>query len=75
MRERAAELAADGSPRVSVHGTAPTLSPLAAAHVRGQPVCFSKIAAPMMARAMQRAMTKDLWRHERSSSGRALSRR
>jgi uncharacterized membrane protein len=29
---------------------------------RGQPAGFSKIAAPMMARAMQRAMTKDLRR-------------
>ncbi len=29
---------------------------------RGQPAGFSKIAAPMMARAMQRAMTNDLRR-------------
>jgi signal transduction histidine kinase len=33
LRDRAAELAADGSPRVLVQGTAPPLSPLAAAHV------------------------------------------
>ena len=29
---------------------------------RGQPAGFSKVAAPIMARAMRRAMTKDLRR-------------
>ena len=29
---------------------------------RGDPASFAKVAAPIMARAMRRAMTADLWR-------------